>query len=240
MNQYDKIKLLTEKSDNSPALKAGEIKNILIAEAYKAMPDFELINYRKNCYTFQRVRNWDFNVYETLHIVFSLKNKNIACSIASRVNQNLIHDNSYNNGFLNPHKDLIVLKKGTGMIPMEEAYYFHNGKVGTTTAIVAAIFKDYKLLGIPFLEKQFDLFTNNIIVKTGLTYIQNLTVDKNVLKEEIEAYLKHGKGWISSIKQPLYIDLKETLQRIAGQTKEHRQQMPKLTYELLELYCGIQ
>ena len=40
----------------------------------------------------------------------------------------------------------------------------------------------------------------------------------------------------SGIKHLIYIDLKEKLQSISGQSKEDRQLIPKMTHELLEIY----
>ena len=40
----------------------------------------------------------------------------------------------------------------------------------------------------------------------------------------------------SSINHPIYIDLKEKLQSVSGQSKEDRQLIPKTAHELLELY----
>ena len=114
MNRFEKIKELTTKKDNSPELKKGEIKDILIWTATQISPDFSFLSYNKNCYTFQRLRKANgLNVYESLHIIFTLKDRNFGCSVASRLNPIYIHANSYNTGLVNPHTDLKVLRYDT-------------------------------------------------------------------------------------------------------------------------------
>ena len=109
LNWFNKIKVLTSKHDKSPELKKGDIKQILIQTAGEVLPDFEFLAYKNSCYLFQRLRQVNnLTVYEVLHIIFTLKDKNFACSIASRLNPEYIFSNQYNIGLLNPHKDLKV------------------------------------------------------------------------------------------------------------------------------------
>jgi hypothetical protein len=236
MNWYNKIKSLITQTDNSPELKNGEIKDILLKVAHKTFLDFEFLTYQNKCYIFQRIRRIDnFNIYETFHILFTLKDKNFACSVASSINPTYIYTNNYNIGLLNPHQDLTTLKQGSGIVAVNEAYYFHNGQVETTTKVVEQIFQDYKQYGIPYIEKQFEQLKENKIIKTGLDYINNLSVNKNELKVEIENENRKG----GNITNPIFIDLKEKLQSISGQTRENRQLIPKTTYEFLELYWTL-
>jgi hypothetical protein len=233
----DKIKSMINKEDKSPELKKGGIKNILLTVAAKHLSDFHFLDCHRSCYTFQRIRNvGGYNVYETLHINISKKDKNFACSVASRLNSSLLYNDQYNSGLINPHTDLIVLKKGTGVIPIEEAYYWHNGKIESATNIVESIFKDYVEYGLPFLERQFVMLTNNEIIKEGLAYISGLNIDKVLMKIEIETQLRQNGQMISGVKSPIFIDLKEHLQKIKGQTISDRKQIPKFAFELLELY----
>jgi hypothetical protein len=237
LNWIDKIKELTTKQDKSPELKKGEIKQILIQTASEVLPDFEFLTYKNSCYTFQRLRQvYNLTVYETLHIIFTLKDKNFACSIASRLNPEYIFSNQYNIGLLNPHKDLKVLRHNSGALNIEDAYYFHNGQVETTNRAVKEIFGDFKKYGLPFLDKQFERLKSNSIVKRGFDYIDDLQTDKQNLKTEITEELNKGGLLLSSIKHPIYIDLKEKLQSVIGQSKEDRQLIPKTAHELLEIY----
>lgn len=237
MNWIDKIKELTTKQDKSPELKKGEIKQILVQTASEVLPDFEFLAYKNSCYSFQRLRQVNnLTVYEILHIIFTLKDKNFACSIASRLNPEYIFSNQYNIGLLNPHKDLKVLRHNSGALNIEDAYYFHNGQVETTTKTVKEIFGDFKKYGLPFLEKQAERLRSNSIVKRGFDYIEELETDKQKLKTEITEELNKGGLLLSSIKHPIYVDLKEKLQSGSGQSKDDRQKIPKTAHELLEIY----
>lgn len=237
LNWIDKIKELTTKQVKSPELKKGEIKQILIQAASEILPDFEFLAYKNSCYTFQRQKQLNnLTVYELLHVIFTLKDKNFACSIASVINPEYIFSNHYNTGLLNPHMDLKVLRHNSGALNIQDAYYFHNGQVDTTTSIVKEIFADYKKYGLPFLDKQLERLNSNAIVKCGLDYIDRLKIDKEKLKIEITEELNKGGLIISSIKHPIYIDLKEKLQSVSGQSKDDRQKIPKSAHELLEQY----
>jgi hypothetical protein len=237
LNWFNKIKELTTKQDKSPELKKGEIKQILIQTTSEVLPDFEFLAYKNSCYSFQRQRQVNnFTVYEILHIIFTLKDKNFACSIASRLNPEYIVSNHYNIGLINPHQDLKVLRHNSGALNIQDAYYFHNGQVETTTKTVKEIFGDFKKYGLPFLDKQVERLKSNSIVKRGFDYIGDLQTDKQKLKTEITEELNKGGLLLSSIKHPIYIDLKEKLQSVSGQNKEDRQIIPKTAHELLELY----
>lgn len=237
MNWFDKIKDLTTKQDKSPELKKGEIKQILIQTSSEFLPYFEFLAYKNNCYSFQRLRQVNnLTVYEILHIIFTLKDKNFACSIASRLNPEYIFSTQYNTGLLNPHKDLKVLRHNSGALNIQDAYYFHNGQVETTTKAVKEIFGDFKKYGLIFLNEQLEKLKSNAIIKCGFDFIDDLQADKEKLKKEITEELNKGGLLLSSIKHPIYIDLKEKLQSISGQSKQDRQLIPKMTHELLEIY----
>jgi hypothetical protein len=237
LSWIDKIKEMTTKQDKSPELKNGEIKQILIQTASEILPDFEFFAYKNSCYTFQRLRQVNnLTVHEILHIIFTLKDKNFACSIASRLNPEYIFSNQYNIGLLNPHKDLKVLRHNSGASNIEDAYYFHNGQVETTTKTMKEIFGDFKKYGLPFLDKQAERLKSNSIIKRGVDFIEDLKTDKQKLKTEITEELNKGELLLSSIKHQIYVDLKEKLQSVNGQSKEDRQLIPKTVHELLELY----
>jgi hypothetical protein len=237
LNWIDKIKELTTKQDKSPELKKGEIKQILIQTASEVLPDFEFLAYKNSCYSFQRLRQINnLTVNEILHIIFTLKDKSFSCSVASRLNPEYIFSNQYNIGLLNPHKDLKVLSHNSGALNIQEAYYFHNGQVETTTKTVNEIIGDFKKYGVSFLDEQLEKLKSNAIVKCGFDYINNLQTDKEKLKKEMTEELNKGGLLLSSIKHAIYVDLKEKLQSVLGQSKEDRQKIPKTAYELLELY----
>ncbi|MFO7822750.1 MAG: hypothetical protein R6V72_02340 [Cyclobacterium sp.] len=237
MNWINKIKELTTKQDKSPELKKGEIKQILIQTASEVLPDFEFFAYKNSCYSFQRIRQVNnLTAYEVLRIIFTLEDRNFACSISSILNPEYIFSNQYNNGFLNPHKDLKELRHNSGALKIEDAYYFHNGQIETTTKTVREIFGDYKKFGLPFLDEQIEKLKSNAIVKCGFDFIDDLLTDKEKLKKEINEELNKGGLLISSIKHPVYIDLKAKMQSVSGQSKDDRQKISKTAHELLEIY----
>jgi hypothetical protein len=237
LNWIDKIKELTNKQDESPELKKGEIKQILIQTAREFMPDFEFLAYKNSCYSFQRkIQVNNLTVYEILQVIFTHKDKYFACSIASRINPEYIFLNQSNIGLLNPSQDLKVLRRDTGVLNIQDAFYFHNGQVETTTKTVKEIFSDFKKYGLPFIDKQVERLKSNSIIKHGFDYIDDLKTDKQKLKTEITEELNKGGSLLSSIKHPIYIDLKEKLQSVSGQTKGDRQLIPKTAHELLEIY----
>jgi hypothetical protein len=229
------------KEDNSPELKKGEIKGILINGFKKHLPEFEFADYRGNQYNFQRTRKHrEFTVWETLHVLFSLNDKNFACSVSSRLNKDYVTSKSYNIELINPHVDLIALKKGRGVVGIEEAYYFHNGKVHTTTKLVEQICKDFVAHGVPFLDRQYDRLKSNEIVNAGLNYIQQLHIDRQTLKYEINNELKQVGYIASRLTHPVYVNLKEILQAVPKQTREDRQKISGFACELLELFWTAQ
>ncbi|MDO6440485.1 hypothetical protein Q4534_23875 [Cyclobacterium sp. 1_MG-2023] len=237
MSLVDKIKELATKQDKSPVLKKGEIQQILIQTASEVLPDFGFLTYKNGSYTFQRDRQVNnMTVKELLHIIFTLKDKSFTCSIASILNTECIFSKHYNAGLLNPHKDLKVLRNNSEALKIEDAYYFHNGQVETTTKTVKEFFGDYKKYGLPFLDKQLERLKTNEIVKSGFDYIDNLQADKEKLKSEITEELNNDGLLLSSIKHPIYVNLKENLQSVSGQSKKYRQIIPKTAHELLELY----
>ncbi|UMY65109.1 MULTISPECIES: hypothetical protein [unclassified Flavobacterium] len=237
MNGLDKMEEMTGKQDTSAELKKGAIKQILIQTAGDVLPDFEFVSYKDNCYSFLRQRKLHpFTVYEILHLSFTLRGKNVSCSIASRLNPGCLFFSEYNTGLLNPHRDLKMLKPTSGALPIQDAYYFHNGQVETTTLVVKEIFDDFKEYGLPFLDKQMEQLTSNSIVKLGLAYIDGLQIDKQQLKAGITEELNKGGYLLSSIQHPIYIDLKEKLLSVSGQSREDRRLIPKTAHELLELY----
>ncbi len=237
MGWFEKIKKKTESQDGSRDLKRGEIKTILIDNFAAHIPDFKFTIYKNGTYFFERVRKIDtYDLYETFHISFGLKDKNFSCSVSSTLNPTYRYTGNYNSGILTKHIDLIVLKKKTGSIPIQDAYYFHNGKIDTTTKVVKTIVADYKKYGLNLLDNRFKDLQSNKIFEHGLRLYEDLTIDKKVLREQIESELKSCDYVTSRIKHKLYLDFKTKLQAIPKQDKELRQKIPGFAYSLLEFY----
>ena len=237
MNWYSKILEKINKKDNSPELKKVEIKKILISEIRNEFPQFKFLRYKNNCYTFENIKLVNqFEVFEYIHIVFSLKKRYLSCSIASKIGRKYLNDNFYNTGILNPHLNLISLKEKSKRVSIDKAYYFHNGKQKTTKKIVQEIIKDLKKYGIPFLNEQFKSLEENTVIKTGFEFINKLKINKKSLSGEMKTHLKKGR-LISTIENKTYQSLKSELQKVKGINKETYKKIPRLTYDLLELYC---
>lgn len=235
MSWYSKIKFKIEKKDDSPELKRGQVKQILISGFKRELPEFDFLEYRNGCYTFKNTRIINGrNIYEFLYVIFALKDRYFTCSVASRINKNYLSSNSYNTGLINSHIDLLVLKKGTGVIPADESYYFHNGQVKTTTEVIEQIINDFKEFGKPFLQKQAKQFEKSDLLKAGFNFIENLEIDKSKLNDELKKDITSAGRFTSNT----YLKLKAELQSVNGIDRETRKNIPKLTYELLEFYCG--
>ena len=237
-NYAMKLREIFQKKDDSPELKRGEIKEILIRTATKPLPEFKYLTYTNHSYYFQRMRSvLDLDVTEIISIQFSLKGGMMDCNIGSFLNRQIIFDGTYSSSLINPNGCLKFLKNNTGALPYEKAYYYHNGRVRTTEKVVQEIFADCQKYALPFFDKQLNGLQNNPLVFKGIDYISRLDTNKASLKKDLEEELKHGNYCISSIKHPNYLELKKLLQDIEGIDREIRKGIPKLTYDLLELYA---
>ncbi len=201
------------------------------------LPDFRFEKYSNSTYHFGRTKDFgEHTVYEDLHINFSLKERIISCSISSNINPAYRFTSSYESSMLNSHFDLLTLKQKTGIAPVKEAYYFHNGRVNSTTEIIEELVKDYSTVGIKFLDTRSKLLPANKLLKVGLSFIMSLSYPKEELKKEFETELRVAGHLVSRIKHPLYFQLKKLLQEIPDQTNEVRQEIPGLAFSLLEYY----
>ncbi len=236
MKLFDKLKNKKKVVDNSLELKRGEFKKILLPLMEKHFPDFQYTSYKNQYYSFQKTRKVnDLTIYESFDIGFTLKDKFCACSVASRLNPFFIGGSGYNTGWINPHCNLITLKRGTGITPLEEAYYYHNGRIETTTEIIYEIISDLKKYGLTFLDNQINNLNSNPLVIEGLRKFNAIDYDKTKLKAEIESEQTNNGHVITRLKHPIYIELKESLQKMDGISRENRKEIPRLAYELIEM-----
>lgn len=237
MNWFDILKEKKSIVDESPELNRGEFKNLLIDRMHDELPNFEFDQYKNSTYFFGRTRNFEkYPIYEDLHINFSLKEGAISCSVSSYFNPTFRFTSNYQTGILNNHFDLLTLKRGTGIAPIEQAYYFHNGRVNTVNETIKSLVRDFSTVGMEFLESRFCSLSSNQLLYFGLAFIENISTNKEQLKEEFQAELKSAEYVTSRIKHPMYVELKEKLQSIPNQTKELRQLIPGFAYSLIEMY----
>jgi hypothetical protein len=239
MSWINSIKSIFGEKAEDPLLNEEGMKEFLINEMKREFTDFQFLSYQNKCFTFQRIRSFKgFNVYEAFHLFWSFEDQNFCCSVASRLNPEYIHSNQYNSGLINPHVDLIVLKKKVNAVRMEQTvYFFRNTRLKTVREVIQQIIKDYKFFGINFLDRQQRKRDYSLYLSHGLAFLSELTIDKSALKREIEDYLHNGRNWISSVKSPAYENLKERLRQIPGQSREERKNIPRLAFDLIELYC---
>lgn len=235
MNWFDKILERKNTPDDSRELKKGEVKGLLTNSFKTFLPDFDFAAYKNSTYYFQRIRTFrGLTLYETINIIFGLKDKVFSCSIASTLNKSYLFSSSYNNGFLVGHADLLVIKSGSGSSKIEDAYYWHNGKISTIEKVIHQITMDIKKYGLDYLDRRLKTLETHDLVRYGIDFIQKLTENKKTLKSEMER--KNSEYIVSRIKHPLFIKLRDGLQNIPNQTRDDRQKISGLTFELMEYY----
>ncbi|MBT1698882.1 hypothetical protein KK083_18455 [Fulvivirgaceae bacterium PWU4] len=210
----------------------------LLVNCFKVhLPDFDFVLYKNSTYYFQRVRHsGSWQVFETLNIIFGLKDKMFSCSVASTVNKAYLFTSTYNKGFLVNHADLLVIKTGSGASNIEDSYYWHNGKIRTVEKVIDQIASDIKNHGLTYLDQKLKMLGTNVLLQHGLAFIQELTLEKQKLKKEIEADRKNAEYLLSRMKHPILIELSSRLRNIPGQTREDRTEITGLTLELVEYY----
>lgn len=240
MSLLDLVKLRSPSDRVEPdsrQLKRGEIKNILVQLASESIPDFDFLEYDRGFYTFRRMRPFrHYIVHELIHIGFTLKGELFSCSVASRLNPDLINNSFYNVGFINPHHDLIAIKRGKGIAPFEEAYYFHNGMLETCTRRAAEIFSDIRHYGLPFLDRQFKLLNESETINIGFDYIDSLDSQSlGELRLAVEAESQTRR----EMQNAFYVELKKRLQAVPGESREFRKHLPNAARELLLLALAL-
>ncbi|MBX3297090.1 MAG: hypothetical protein KF762_15410 [Acidobacteria bacterium] len=219
------------------ALKRGEIRGILLDLAKTTIPDFEFLDYRQGFYTFRRQRTFrKYKVNELFHVGFSLKGGVFSCSVASRLNPELVFNNGYNVGLINPHADLVSVKMGTGIIPYEEAYYFHDGSLEVCMRCASEVFSDIKDYGIRFLDKQFRSLNENKTIRVGFDFIEELN---SKALNELASIVVSEKVNRLEMENSTYMRLKKTLQAVPGESREFRKRLPNTAVELIDLALAM-
>lgn len=223
-------------------LNHSQLKSILAERFSEEMPDFVFAGQIEGAFYFQRIKKYGcHSIYEVFRITYSgPKEKIVSCSVSSCFDPLCVYGNAYNIGPLNPHKDLITIVKSTGVVSVEEAYYYLENMRSTPSDTIDRIILDFKTAGIRYLDNRFGRIAENRIINAGLDYITQLRSNPDELLEELEANLKAVKYQVRFIKHPRYIELKERLFAIKYGEKDERIYIPKLAYELLEYYCHEQ
>lgn len=228
---------MNHEADNSRKLKRGEVKDLLLIEGARVCPAFSFLHYRNTLYSFQRISPFrSQHVFELLHIGFSLRGGLMNCSVSSTINPCRRNRHQFGTGLMNGYWDLTDLKAGFSGLPIEKSVYQHNSQVATTTFAVERMFADIRKFAIPHFDSHRLKLEKSKIVIEGLRYIDEITIDANIVRQQVEGDLKNSGGFYSSIASSTYLDLKRFLQSIPGQTREDRKLIPRTAYELLELF----
>ncbi|HMJ70925.1 MAG TPA: hypothetical protein VK508_18620 [Cyclobacteriaceae bacterium] len=223
----------------SRSLRKSELKPLLVRQMKLEQPDFRFFTFATGVFHFQRRRDFgDYDLREMLHLVYSFNDRVMQASVSSRLNPVHTLNPIYNNGLINPHIDLIALKAGTDSVPASGMTYQCDGSVDGTRDMVSAVVADFKNSGIRYLDRRWDELQSNPLITAGIEIIKSWDHDRTMLGNELQAQLKKAKFRIDRIRQPLLVDLKVRLESVPGQSHEAKQGIPRLAFDLIELYCS--
>jgi hypothetical protein len=222
-----------------PSKKTG-IKPLLTERLKKEYPSFRFLTFATGVYHFQRMKEFrDFDLREALHIVLYVEEKRMHASISSRLNH--VHTLSpiYNNGFINPHVDLLAIKTGN-TLPTDDAAYHYDGTPDGLREMINLMVNDFGNTGIPWLDNRWNDLRANTLVKTGLDMIDGWDFDRTMLRNELNVQLRKARHSVGNLRHPLLNDLRDELAAVPGQSSEAVNEIPRLAFELMELYCNSQ
>jgi hypothetical protein len=221
-----------------PILKPGEIKPILTEKMKQHHPSFRFLMSTTGVYHFQRLRDFhDYHLKEAIHFVFSLDDNNMNVSISSRLNPLHTLTPVYNNGFINPHVDLGAIVGNAGIFPSHDTAYHFEPSVDRLIPAIDQAIADFGKEGIAYLESRWNNLWSNNLVRRGLEIIDTWEFDKTMLRNELKVQLRKAKLVVNRLRHPVCNDLKAQLEAIPNQTPENHKEIPRLAFELLELYC---
>lgn len=222
------------------ALRKSEIKSLLTDRMKKEHPSFRFLTNATGVYHFQRVKEFhDYDLRECLHIVLSQSERTMHASISSRLNNVHALSPVYNSGFINPHVDLIAIKTGN-TLPSSDAAYCFDGTLDGLREIINAMFTDFNDVGVRYLDTRWSDLRSNTLVKTGIDIIDGWDFDKTMLRNELNIQLRKAKRTIANLRHPLCNQLRQQLLAVPGQPSEAINEIPRLAFELMELYCNSQ
>jgi len=223
----------------SRPLRKTEIKSLLVSQMKQERPDFRFVTFATGVYYFQRLRDVaDYDLREMFHIIYSFSDHTMRASVSSRLNPVYAFSPVYSSGLINPHLDLSILKGEEVVLPELTMPYQCDGSITGARDMIQVVINDLKTVGIPYLDNRWNAIRANKIIKMGLNIIDGWDFDKTMLGNELQAQLRRAKFKMSRIKQPLLNDLREQLESIPGQTADSKQDIPRLAFDLVELYCN--
>lgn len=221
-----------------PPFKHSEIKSLLTDRIKELHPSFRFLTAATGVYHFQRLREFHGDdLKEALHFVFST-DYSFHVSISSRLDPIHTLTPVYNDGFINPHVDLAAIMRNDGFFPSPGTAYLSNGTIEGVTSILEQAIGDFTKYGITWLDNRWIVLKSNGLVKTGMDIIDKWNFDKTMLRNELNIQLKKAKLVAANLRHPVCNELKEQLALVAGQPPEHYKEIPRLAFELMELYCN--
>lgn len=224
-----------------PAFRKSEVKSLLSERMKGQHPSFRFLTYSTGVFHFQRRRIFrQQELKEALHLVFSVDRRNMHASISSRLNPVLTLTPVYNDGFINPHVDLLAIKDGTDVYPHEHFVYGFENRHGAIATMIDQVVEDFGNTAVPWFEKRWEDLHTNPLVNKGFDMLASWDVDKTMLRNELRQQIKKAKFNVKNMKHPVSNDLREKLLALPLPRPEDYDEIPRLSFELLELYCGCQ
>jgi hypothetical protein len=144
----------------------------------------------------------------------------------------------YNNGFINPHVDVAAIMNDNGIFPSPETTYQSDGTLDALIPIVDLAIRDFGTYGLAYLDQRWQTLQINALANAGMDIIDNWNFDKTMLRNELNVQLRKAKLVVANLRHPVCHQLKEQLAAIPGQEPEHYKEIPRLAFELMELYCN--
>ncbi len=231
-NSFDALNLVLEQEPLSEAL----FKSILTRSLRTERSDFKFMCFATGVYHFFRLREFhDYDIREMLHVVYSFDEKKMQCSVSSRLNQVHLLSPIYNDGVVNPHADLLAIKRGRSFFPEANVSYGCDGTEGGAWSMVQGMLHDFKTVALPWYDERFDQLRANPLLRAGLRELDAWEMDKAILKNELSKQLRKANHQLDRVRNPLFNELVKVMSDISPH--EPMGNLRRTALELVELYC---
>ncbi len=233
MNEYfDRHNLALEGEFLSEAL----FKSILTKSVRAERSDFKFMCFATGVYHFYRLREFhDFNMREMLHVVYFFDERRMQCSLSSRMNAIHLLSPVYNDGVVNPHADLLAIKRGRSFFPEKNVAYGCDGSEGGAWSMVQGMLHDFKTFGIPWFEQRFEELKASALVRAGLRELDAWELDKAILKNDLCKHMRRVHHRVEKLRHPIFHELVNSMSTAAP--LEPMSNVRRTALELVELYC---
>jgi hypothetical protein len=222
-----------------PLFKKNELKALLTERMKRDHASFRSLALANGVFHFQRPRPFrGYGLKEALHLVFSFTGRTLHASVSSRLNPIHTLTPVYNRGFINPHVDLVAIKNNNSVFPSDETAYRFSRDPETVVAAIDSMFADFNAVGAPYFIARWNELQTNPLINGGIDIIKSWDLNKALLRNELDVQLRKAKLIPSNVRHPLINEIKERLLAIPGQPAESYEGVPRLAFELMELYCN--